>query len=621
MVAAAVSETTSTVDSQNPNITCNPLLTSGTDNRSVTSDKQKKAKSRIVSSRYMSPSICSAPGPNSSLDSSYLSPSVRSPSLLVSRNSTPFSNGHSLGPKRSASVDKRRPTAAKTSTPDLDVKNGNAADVLAAKKHFVTSTRRLSVSFQGEGFSLPISKTKVTPQPNLSSVRKGTHERRRTGTPLGGKGDSGGDQIDFSKLLDQHRWPTGNPLVNRLSRSLNYGIGEETCELIGSGDAIQELRQSVIDERRPSLDSRLDLVLGSSEILNAVQRAPDGKESSLPSELIASDSDSVSSGSTSGVHESGGASQGNNCSGRIVDLAQFWLEMNSRLRRLQDPPSPLSSNTGSRILAPPKLNKYTGGGIRAASPCKLMSPIGSSPSRGYSPSRIRNAVSTICNNFVETPSVLSFAVDIRRGKVGENQILDAHLLRLLYNRHLQWRSVNARTVAGLLVQKHNLEKNLWNAWITISDLRDTVTKKRHRLQLLKRKLKLAFILKGQVTLLEDWDSMGKDHSFSLVGAIEALKGSTLRLPATGGATADIQSLKDAIGSAVDVVHAVTSSICSFQPTVQNTKSLAAELAKVTGKERALLEQCTDFISSLADTQVKDNSLRTHILQHNRVTPA
>lgn len=43
------------------------------------------------------------------------------------------------------------------------------------------------------------------------------------------------------------------------------------------------------------------------------------------------------------------------------------------------------------------------------------------------------------------------------------------------------------------------QKNLWNAFITISDLRDTVTKKRHGLQLLKRKLKLAFILKGQVS--------------------------------------------------------------------------------------------------------------------------
>ncbi|XP_073125616.1 QWRF motif-containing protein 2-like isoform X2 [Henckelia pumila] len=595
MVAAAISETASTDDSQNPNITCSPFLTSEKANRNVTSNKQKKAKSRTVSSRYMSPSIGSTSAPKLSSDSSSLTAPGRSPSPLVSRNSTPLSNELSFGPKRSASVDKRRPTAARTLTPELDFKTVNATDVSASKKLLVTSTRRLSVSFQGEGFSLPVSKTKVTPQPNLSSVRKGTQERRRTDIPLGGKGGNGGDQIDISKFVDQHRWAAGNPL---LSRSLNCGIGEETCELIGSGDGIQALRQSVTDERRPSLD-----------------------ESSLPSDLITSDSDSVSSDSTSGVQESGGASQGHNGSSGIVDLAQFWQEMNNRLRRLQDPGSPLSNSTGSRIIAPPKLKKYASGSIRAASPSKLMSPVGSSPSWGHSPSRIRNAVSTICNNFVETPSVLSFAVDIRRGKVGENQILDAHLLRLLYNRHLQWRSVNARTEAVLLVQKRNSEKNLWNAWITISDLRDTVTKKRHRLQLLKRKLKLAFILKGHMSSLEDWASMDKDHSFSLVGAIEALKASTLRLPATGGATADIQSLKDAIGSAVEVIHAVTSSIRSLQPKVQNVNSLATELAKVTGKERALLEQCTDFISLLADMQVKDGSLRTHILQHNHVTPA
>lgn len=39
-----------------------------------------------------------------------------------------------------------------------------------------------------------------------------------------------------------------------------------------------------------------------------------------------------------------------------------------------------------------------------------------------------------------------------------------------------------------------------------------------------------------MTLLEDWASMEKDHSVSLVGAIEALKASTLRLPVVGGAT-------------------------------------------------------------------------------------
>lgn len=42
-------------------------------------------------------------------------------------------------------------------------------------------------------------------------------------------------------------------------------------------------------------------------------------------------------------------------------------------------------------------------------------------------------------------------------------------------------------------------------------------------------------------------------------------------------------------------------IAHFQ--VQNVNSLATELAKVMGKERALLEQCTDFNSLLADMQV------------------
>lgn len=36
--------------------------------------------------------------------------------------------------------------------------------------------------------------------------------------------------------------------------------------------------------------------------------------------------------------------------------------------------------------------------------------------------------------------------------------------------------------------------------------------------------------------LEVWDSMDDDHLISLLGAIEALTASTLRLPVVGGAT-------------------------------------------------------------------------------------
>ncbi|KAH6823647.1 QWRF motif protein [Perilla frutescens var. hirtella] len=507
--------------------------------------------------------------------------------------------------------------------PDLDSKNGNAAEVSAATKLLVTSTRSLSVSFQGEAFSLPISKTKAAPpSPNLSSVRKGTPERRRGSTPLRGKVDGGGDQVENSKPADHNRWPARNRMVNSLSRSLDCRGGERS-KVVGSTNAVRTLQQLMNDERRPSLDGRMSLDLGNSDLLKAVPRVSDGNsvnnELCMPSDLTASDSDSVSSDSTSGVQEFGGASNGRNGPRGIVVSARFWQETNSRLRRLQDPGSPLSMSPGSKLIVPPNLKRSSSdgplmssprtmlsparGGIRPASPSKLMTPVGSSPSRGHSPSRIKNAVSTINNNFIETPSVLSFAVDVRRGKVGENRIFDAHLLRLLYNRNLQWRFVNARTEAVMLVQRHSAEKNLWNAWIAISDLRDTVTKKRHRLQLLRQKLKLASILKGQMTLLEDWASVEKDHSVSLVGAIEALKASTLRLPVVGGAIANVVSLKDAIGSAVDVMHGMASSICSLLPVVEEVNTLVSEVAQVSAKERALLEQCTDFISLLAAMQM------------------
>ncbi|KAL8060716.1 hypothetical protein ABFX02_02G043200 [Erythranthe guttata] len=631
MMVAAVSlpgAAASTTDPQTPKITPTaaaaaendhvgrpPLLPSEKDNNNnKISDTKKKPKSRIVSSRYMSPSTSTSTSNSSTISSSSSSfSSRRFPSPLVSRNSTPLSNAPSSAPpKRSISADRRRPSAARPLTPDLEVS--------AATKLLVTSTRSLSVSFQGEAFSLPISKTKVAPSsPNLTSTRKATPERRRTSTtPLRGGGDQAA--AEHSKLSDQHRWPARNRSTNPLSMSMDFSsVNGERSKLISSMSGVRALQQSLmIDERRPSLDGRSSLDLGGNS-----QRASDG--SSVNNE--ASDSDSVSSGSTSGVQECSGVSNGSRRG--IVGSARFWQETNSRMRRLQDPGSPLSTSPGSKLMLPSKSKRYTSNNnglssspIRPLSPSKGMTAMGScssSPLRGHSPSRIRNAaVSTINNNFNDTPSVLSYAVDVRRGKVGENKIIDAHLLRLLYNRNLQWRFVNARTEAVLLVQKRSAEKNLWNAWITISDLRDAVTKKRHRLQLLRQKLKLSSILKRQMNFLEDWASFDKDHSVSLLGATESLRASTLRLPVIGGAIADVQSLQDAIVSAVDIMQAMTSSIYLLLPTVEDVNSLVSELAKVTTKERALLEQCTDLISLLAAMQVKDSSLRTHILQHNRV---
>ncbi|KAI4295754.1 hypothetical protein L6164_035765 [Bauhinia variegata] len=650
-MVAAISEAAST-DPLNPktssrrqeeqtrqNLSRPPLLPSEKDNGVV----PRRPKGRQVSSRYMSPS----PSTSTSTSTSSSSSSRRCPSPLLSRstNSTPASTPlPSTVPKRSQSVDRRRPSTPRPMTPVPDSRQGNAGDVSAAAKLLVTSTRSLSVSFQGEAFSLPISKTKAaTPTP--SNARKATPERRRA-TPVRTKSDGGGDQVENSRPIDQHRWPArtrqSNSSSNHLSRSLDCSGDKKKLIGNGFGKVVRALQQSMIDDgRRASFDGGLSLDLGRAEMLKAAQQNPDANsvnESSFPSDRTASDTDSVSSGSTSGVQESAGATKGRSGPRGIVVSARFWQETNSRLRRLQDPGSPLSTSPIARTVSAPKFiqsKKFNSdgsissprtmaspikGAARPASPSKLWASAASSPSRGIpSPARVRSAVASAINsNSSNTPSILSFSVDIRRGKMGEDRIFDAHNLRLLYNRYVQWRFVNARADATFMVQKLNAEKHLWNAWVTISELRHTVILKRIKLLLLRQKLKLTSILKGQMPYLEEWALLDRDHSSSLLGAIEALRASTLRLPVVEKAIADVPNLKDAVGSAVDVMQAMASSIYSLLSKVEETNSLVAELVKVTAKERFLLEQCKDFLSSLAAMQVKDCSLRTHTLQLCRV---
>ncbi|KAH9695213.1 QWRF motif-containing protein 2 [Citrus sinensis] len=552
-MVAAISDENPTTSSRPP------LLPSEKDNARSASgvNGTRKPRGRLVSSRYLSPSPSSSSSSSSttataSAKSQSQSQRFSSPLLSRSTNSSNLqSTFPALGPKRSQSVDRRRPvtgSSPRATTPVPSSKQSNSSQELStATKMLITSTRSLSVSFQGEAFSLPISKTKA----------KATPERRR-GTPV----------------RDQP-WPgrsrQGNP---SLSRSLDCSVEGKKFVGFGSGAVAKSLNQSLIEN-----ESRLNLDLD-----NAKQNKDGNLLVSESCDLVTSDdTDSVSSGSTntSGVPESGGAlaSRMKNGARGIIVSARFWQETNSRLRRLQDPGSPLSTSPGSRTSNPSKFlqsKRFSSDSAVSTPPRTMASPIRGanrpsspnkswntpcmSPSRGIpSPARVRNGVGGILSgNSSNTPSILSFSVDLKRGKMGEDRIVDAHMLRLLHNRYLQWRFVNARADATFMVQQLNAE----------------------------------------FPYLEEWALLDKDHTNSLLGATEALKASTLRLP-----VADVQNLKDAISSALDVMQAMASSICLLSSKVENMNSLTAELMSVTAKEMALLEQCKDFSSTLSALQL------------------
>ncbi|KAL0352140.1 UNVERIFIED_CONTAM: QWRF motif-containing protein 2 [Sesamum calycinum] len=412
-----------------------------------------------------------------------------------------------------------------------------------AERMLVTSMRSLSVSFQGESYSLPVSKVKPPPAAagTPGSLRKGTPERKKAGvTPVRDRRER---DRENSRPSDhqQHRWPGRLRGENSsfFTRSLDYGTGR--VKLSGSGSALKELRKSVADENsrnKVSNDLKLENhdvdVRGTSE-LNGRPRLGESRNS---------DSESVSSESTAGgnVIQLRGGPRG------VVVPGRFSQDASNRVHKVLDPGSPLSSVASNRTLGHSKLivaKKFQNdspvssprevfasrglsplrGGMKAASPSKALTSSGALLRGMASPTRARSGLGTSMNdsNMCSTPSMLTFAVDMRKGKLGENRIADAHDLRLLYNRLLQWRLANAKLENTLLVQEQT----------------------------------------AQEPHLESWGLFERDHCNSLSGAIEALEASTIRLPLVGGARADIDKVQEAIFSAVDMMQAMASSVCSL----------------------------------------------------------
>jgi hypothetical protein len=271
-------------------------------------------------------------------------------------------------------------------------------------------------------------------------------------------------------------------------------------KLAGSGvnlNVVRALQNSMVGSSnnnnnnniiRSSIESRLSS--DSSAIESA--KPLDVNGSAVHSEhRLASDTESASSGTTS-ESSSGNAvgvgGQGERGARGLIVPARFWKETNNRVRRQPEPGSPGSRNAGlkgptpAKLIAPKKfgsdspvsspkgvvnsrgqLSPIRGGALRPASPSKFgtLSGASLSPMRGMSPSRVRNAVggvvSSNLSNVSSTFSILSFAADIRRGRIGENRIVEVHLLRILHNRMLQWRFVNARADYVLSAQRLNVE--------------------------------------------------------------------------------------------------------------------------------------------------------------------
>lgn len=266
----------------------------------------------------------------------------------------------------------------------------------------------------------------------------------------------------------------------------------------------------------------------------------------------------------------------------------------------------------SSLLSPNKAARLQSNSSRGISPSRVRA-LTSSPTGGNSPSRLRQSspsrVHSSCPN-----SVLSFIVDMKRGKKSLNNIEDVHQLRLLYNCHLQWRFVNAQADTSMRLQRIKAEKKIYNAWRTAQELWGSVIRKRTQLQQQKLKFKLCGVLREQMGFLSVWSSIEREHTSSLAHVIKDLQSSILQLPVTDGAMVDVDTLKNGVGYALEVMQAMGSSISSIISVVDGTDCLISELACAAKQERAMIAECEALLASTTVMLAEEYSLRTQLVQ-------
>ncbi|MQL77309.1 hypothetical protein Taro_009714 [Colocasia esculenta] len=584
----------------------------------------RKPRTREVTSRYKSGlTPISIPPPSAH------AATQRCPSPTASR--VGVSQTPSL-PKRSLSADRRRPTttsrtaapsspskaalsspSSRPSTPVRDV----TADLQASSRRLNSgrspdglwpAMRSLSASFQSESSvsngptkrEKPVPDSTATPDSKLTSSENVTTDRKRT--PSRGRSNSDHSENSRSaenssaKVPDQHRWPgimNGKFSAKSMSRSMDL------TERVSRAGTLPVSARGVSPTRKAHISDAPSrgLQKTTKEVTRRMSLDGSGR---LEHEIATISNISV------------------DLSERIPSLTRPSRTMSLPLPGSPHPSSPGKASStsafSSRSMASPSRMRPS----NPSSPSKLSMASASFPRGTASPSRTRPStpVSPICiaGRTGTSSSVFSCILDVRKGRKNTNHLEDPHQLRLLYNQYLQWRFVNARADAAMFIQKTTIEKILYCVWGATSKMRTSVTMKRIKMQQLRQELKLASVLKHQMTQLEDWASLEREHLGSLLGAIEALKASTIRLPVIRGAGADIHSLKDAISSAVDVMQAMGSSICHLISMVEGTSSLVSELSEVAVKENDMLTECRELLASTAAAQVQESSLRTYLLQ-------
>ncbi|KAA8539786.1 hypothetical protein F0562_026478 [Nyssa sinensis] len=173
-----------------------------------------------------------------------------------------------------------------------------------------------------------------------------------------------------------------------------------------------------------------------------------------------------------------------------------------------------------------------------------------------------------------------------------------------------WRFVNARAEAAMAAVKIVAQDKLFNVWLRIFTLRNSIVEKLIQMQRFKHEIKLYQIMNPQICLLKEWARLEGRNSEAVGRLARKLSAISIRLPLIQGAKADVVSVCDAMSTAMKVMKSIEATITEFISQdsrfqqVEKISYLLTELAIMVEQQKEHMEELGNRIATIASLEVR-----------------
>ncbi|XP_027333036.1 QWRF motif-containing protein 7 isoform X2 [Abrus precatorius] len=202
----------------------------------------------------------------------------------------------------------------------------------------------------------------------------------------------------------------------------------------------------------------------------------------------------------------------------------------------------------------------------------------------------------------------------KQRKVSSVKEEEYHRFRILHNKLLQWRFINARAQIAVHNFNHIAEIQLFSAWIRILKLRKMIIQKRNELQRVKHVMKLYQILNGELYLLTEWAQLERKNQEFVGRLTRKLSALSTTLPLTHGVKGDITSVSEAFKMAIEVMENIEPLVRKYQTQVERILYQVTELTTTHKQEEEYLKELLAIVPVVAALLDNERSNVVHLIQ-------